>query len=277
MEAGRAADFYGSVPGNCISVADAEQAYIQAKLKGNTTWVALPPEAWPEEWKGKYQRPVVVLEQALYGHPSSGTYWEEHCDDQVKAVGFDPVGANWPSCYWHSKLKLLLVIYVDDFKLSGPEANIEQGWTLLRKGLNIEPHKIVGGPTECMYLGCALDRGKIVLPDGCVINTCAYRVEPYLRSAVDKYLDLAGPGFKLRHVDTPFLPEDQVKSPQGAPCATGPCVECPWCCHTFPPEVSDARKLDVKQKTQREAAKKMEEESDRGRLQLSGVLGPGMC
>jgi hypothetical protein len=34
MEAGRAADCYGCMPGHVITVADAEQAYIQAELKG---------------------------------------------------------------------------------------------------------------------------------------------------------------------------------------------------------------------------------------------------
>ena len=37
----------GCVPGYRLTVADAEQAYIQAELKGIETWVALPEEAWP--------------------------------------------------------------------------------------------------------------------------------------------------------------------------------------------------------------------------------------
>ncbi len=32
--------------------------------------------------------------------------------------------------YYHAKLNLLLVVYVDDLKLAGPEANLSKGWTL---------------------------------------------------------------------------------------------------------------------------------------------------
>ena len=70
---------------------------------------------------------------ALYGHPDSGTLWEEHCDTQVKTAGFDALGLSWPSCYFHRKLNLFLVIYVDDFKMAGPKGTIKQGWDLLQK------------------------------------------------------------------------------------------------------------------------------------------------
>ena len=82
--------------------------------------------------------PVVQLKKALYGHPDSGTYWEQHCDAHTKKVGFQPIGPEWPSCYWHPRLKLFLVIYVDDFKLSGPKENLAKGWGLLKQGLQLE-------------------------------------------------------------------------------------------------------------------------------------------
>ena len=55
----------------------------------------------------------------------------------------------WPSCYYHKRLKLFLVVYVDDFKLSGPEEHLKEGWALLRRSLNIEPEQPLG-----LYLGC---------------------------------------------------------------------------------------------------------------------------
>jgi len=74
LEAARAADLYGCVPGQAIEMADAVQAYVQAALKGTETWVCLPPEWRTEkEWKG-FRRPVVRLRLALYGHPDAGTY-----------------------------------------------------------------------------------------------------------------------------------------------------------------------------------------------------------
>ena len=50
----------------------------------------------------------------------------------------------WPSVYFHPKLQLLLVIYVDDFKLAGPKQNLVTGCVLLREGLHIEPAKAGG-------------------------------------------------------------------------------------------------------------------------------------
>ena len=90
MEASKMTDMYGMCKGHSVQSADAEQAYVQAELKGPTTWVALPPEAWEPEWKGM-TCPVVILKRALYGHPDSGTYWEEHCDKAVKKQGSRPL------------------------------------------------------------------------------------------------------------------------------------------------------------------------------------------
>ena len=61
---------------------------------------------------------ALLLVKALYGHPDAGTMWEQH----VRQVGFMPVGEEWPSMYFHQGLQLLLVIYVDDLKLFGPES-----------------------------------------------------------------------------------------------------------------------------------------------------------
>ena len=66
FEASRWANFYGCLPGHAVKLADAIQAYIQAKLKGPLCWVELPTDAWPPEiqyWK--FRRPVVRLDKAL--------------------------------------------------------------------------------------------------------------------------------------------------------------------------------------------------------------------
>ena len=120
MEAGKACDFYGSLAGHVIQQSDAEQAYTQSRLGGDPTWVRLPKEQWPESWKGM-RDPVCPLRLALYGHPDSGGYWEQHCEAHlVDKVGFVPI-EEWRSCFWHPKWKMFLVVYVDDFKLAGPE------------------------------------------------------------------------------------------------------------------------------------------------------------
>ena len=77
--------------------------------------------------------PVVQLKKALYGHPDSGTFWEQHCDEHVRSVGFEPFGGEWPSCYYHLGLNLFLVIYVDDFKMFRPADKLGKGLELVAK------------------------------------------------------------------------------------------------------------------------------------------------
>ena len=77
-----------------------------------------------------------------------GGYWEAHCEAHLKSVGFESI-PNWRSAYIHKKLKLALVIYVDDFKMSGPRNGVKQGWALIRKGIvTDEPCPL------SKYLGC---------------------------------------------------------------------------------------------------------------------------
>ena len=66
MEAARAADAYGCLPGFASEQCDAEQAYTQAFLKGTETWVRLPKDQWPQKWHDDNMKdPVVPLRLAL--------------------------------------------------------------------------------------------------------------------------------------------------------------------------------------------------------------------
>ena len=66
-------------------------------------------------------------------------------------MGFKPVRAEWPSVYIRKETNLLLVVYVDDFKMSGPKGNLKKGWDLLRTKLEIEPETETG---RGLYVGC---------------------------------------------------------------------------------------------------------------------------
>ena len=87
MEAFKAADHYGTLPGHDSETSDAEPAYTQSLFVGTDTWVRLPTERWPQEWIDK-------------GYPDSGGYWEEDCDAATKACGWKAMD-EWRSVYWH--------------------------------------------------------------------------------------------------------------------------------------------------------------------------------
>ena len=68
--------------------------------------------------------------KALHGHADAGTFWEQHCDESVRAMGFEPVDEECPSVYTHPQLQLVLVVYVDGFKMAGskkkPQKRVRQ-------------------------------------------------------------------------------------------------------------------------------------------------------
>ena len=89
MQACKSADLWGCLLGHCITQADATQAYTQAKFLRTETWVRLPEDQWPKEWVEQGLRnPVCKLECALYGHPDSGTFWEQRCDEDSGRIFF---------------------------------------------------------------------------------------------------------------------------------------------------------------------------------------------
>ena len=184
LDASRFADFYGIAPGHGLEVADAEQAYVQADMEGPPTWVHIPPEFQPPEWKVKFPHikdPVCRLQKALYGHPDSGTFWEKKCDRHIQKVGFKPVGSEWPSCYYHPTLKTFLVVYVDDFKMAGPLDSLPHAWKLLRQGLSIEKEARIDA-SGSSFLGCQLVRKQLKYPDGTSVTALTYDMSSFLSS-----------------------------------------------------------------------------------------------
>ena len=147
------------------------------------------------------------------------------------ACGFVPI-PDWPSCFFHPDLEVLLIIYVDDIKVAGPKEKLPRVWELLRQGLQIGPEGPAGH-----FLGCTHEKGTFTLANGTEVTSMTYNMESFLRSSVDLYLSLSrSRGFQanLRDVATPFIGEDHSGSPQGAPCGHGPALYCPHCRHAFP-------------------------------------------
>ena len=104
LEASRIANLYAcSTADHSIQCRGVEQAYITADLGGTPTYVVLPKELWSAEMM-KMKCPVVRLDKALYGHKNSGAFWNRHCDQELKKLGFEPLATytiawtrGWPS------------------------------------------------------------------------------------------------------------------------------------------------------------------------------------
>ena len=131
-----------------------------------------------------HARPCVRLLKALYGHPDAGSCWERHCDARVASCGFHKV-PEWPSCYFNSELNFFLMIYVDDFELSGPAGNLEKCWQkLAESGLKLEKEQPPG-----LFLGCIHERLETVI-NGVTARGFAYNCEAYLLDTAKRYCDL---------------------------------------------------------------------------------------
>ena len=61
------------------------------------------------------------------------------------AVGFTmPDSEGCPSVFFHAELRLLLIVYVDDFKMSGPKESLKKGWSLTASKTDLDTPKPVG-------------------------------------------------------------------------------------------------------------------------------------
>jgi len=185
MEATKAADTYGLFEGHTTQTSDAEMAYTQAKLATTLkqadgsivaleTWVRLPKARWPPQWHGKFKDPVVRLVLALYGHPDAGGCWEQHCNKAMTELGWIPI-PEWQSSFFHPKLKLMVTIYVDDLKMSGPTQNMDEGWKLIKSRIQIEPPTSASGTK---FLGAMHTSYERTIEDGVTRSLDWRRTKP---------------------------------------------------------------------------------------------------
>ena len=242
MAAGKMCDAYGMLPGHALQVSDGESAYTQAKLLGPTTWVRIPKDQWPQAWvDAGYDDPVCPLILALYGHPDAGTFWEKHCEARLIEVGFIRV-PEWPSVFYHPKYKLFLVVYVDDFKMGGPSANLSIGWDLIGRVITMELPGMLKRYLGCEHEFAAADvqgffdprtawtvdhppskempdirfgekrlRADEVKFDPARVKIIKYNEACFMEACVDRYKELCLPKYPrpLVKAETPFLDESK--------------------------------------------------------------------
>ena len=74
-----------------------------------------------------YQRPMVPLELALFGHPEAGNIWQNHSFAQMKKLEWAEAPA-FPSVFKHSETKAMMNCYVDDFNMQAKDEDSAKHW-----------------------------------------------------------------------------------------------------------------------------------------------------
>ena len=106
--------------------------------------------------------PVFQLVKARYGHPESGGHWEAHAHKFLTEEGWILVEPNaWRSVYYHKKLEVIMILYVDDFRLSGPSQNMKEAWATVTRHVKISEPEGSG-----KFLGCSRKCFSKILPAG---------------------------------------------------------------------------------------------------------------
>ena len=195
--------YYGLRKRNCVRIADAQRAYLQAPIGSPVpTYVILPKEMWHGHWFGRYRRVAARLYKAIYGHPTSGDDWSCYFDGTLvrKLQGERVEGV--PSLWWFPSLELLVAGYVDDVVASGPEVSMGIFWEELGKLITIdgvsEPGRYLGRD----HLIYEFPKGKKVF----------LFMKDYAITAYKLYEDQFNCSLKM--YDTPFVTES-VLTPEG--------------------------------------------------------------
>ena len=130
-----------------VEAADVEGAYLTAPIRGDATYMRLPPHLWeaagvPPGKLAGLKDPVVKLDRALYGLPRSGFDWFSHCDEVLtKKLGWERLSGS-DSVY--VKGDAVLAVYVDDIVMAGTPHARRREWKTLQEHLTLrgEPEKL---------------------------------------------------------------------------------------------------------------------------------------
>jgi len=146
--------------------------------------------------------------------------------------GFMPV-PSWPGIFTHTRLRVLLTVYVDDFKLAGITQDVKEAWKLIGSVISIEAPTPLG-----RYLGCmhAEIKHQLRIPEEVIglglpgivngnrpslpktVRAIKYDMSNFLDQCVDLYLKVTGSQrSSLSAAPTPFLDEDTAWNPPDGP------------------------------------------------------------
>ena len=124
-----------------ITTSDTVRAHTQAKLKTkHRAYVLLPPELVLPS-KEHIVQPCAPLYKALYGHPESSAYWQQHLHKILLKLGGEEF-PNLPVVYFFISLGLVLCdlcVYMDNLTLSGRRSLHDEFWRSLSQKVELEP------------------------------------------------------------------------------------------------------------------------------------------
>jgi len=171
--------------------------------------------------------------------PRFRNVWEKHAHARLLGMGFEPAAEAWPSCYIHKDSDIFLVLYVDDFLMSGPENLLKNMWEEIAKCLDIDEPAPMS-----LYLGCLHDESTLNI-DGRKIRTMTFNQESFFTDKIERYKELCkekgGKDIKLHQVTTPYLKEQAKQNAARRPEWEGERegVMCRYCRHAFTKEEAE--------------------------------------
>ena len=215
-------DTVARLPGCVGEQSDAPAAYTQADMyeediedNDTPTYVQLPEWQWNDAMREAHRRtgrrPVCRLLWSLYGHPSAGLFWERKYKMVLRAAGFKEM-TGWERMFYHDVYKVVLSVYVDDFKMAGTADGVKAAWKSITG-----PDRLVLDPPERFgpYLGCQQTWGTITRqeaaervqnifllvsptaatgsdwrdPNG-KVPMCTWSMKGFFKHCIEKYLEL---------------------------------------------------------------------------------------
>ncbi|CAE7569646.1 RE1 [Symbiodinium sp. CCMP2592] len=198
LEGSRALDCYaGLQPDGDCQTADADGAYLQARLKGRPKVICLPRE-FRTQSELEMRCPVHLLYMAIYGLTRSNSDWEDHADDRLLLK------------HWLQARDIERPIFkkeynghivgmgrfVDDFKLAGHKPVLPHAWAEIFECFDFaDPPQPVS-----RFVGSE----EILSRDQADVATFLVKQDAYIDTLTRKYMDEIG-AYRLPRYDTPAV------------------------------------------------------------------------
>ena len=125
-----------------LSFVDIKKAYFNGKPKRNVH-LAFPKEL------GIADNVCAHLKRCVYGTRDAGAIWEECYASALVDMGFTR-GVASPCCFFHSDLRLMVVVHGDDFTCLGPKKNIIHYEDQLASRFEIKRRGHIGESDGCI-------------------------------------------------------------------------------------------------------------------------------